>query len=187
MRNGVMWKLISMNFFYQMAIATFVTWLPTLLKNLMNTGMANVGWLALLPYIGTMSGMLAIGALSDITGRRRPFVILSLGGFALSLLLYLVFKEYIWFAYACLVGVGFFLQAAAGVFWTIPSQVFPANVAGGARGVINALGNLGGFVGPFLVGWFISAAGSTDYGLAIMVAALLAAIAITYRLPRSSV
>ncbi len=117
-------------------------------------------FLALLRYIDTMSGMLAIGALPDITGRPRPFVSLSLGGFALSLLLYLVFKQFLWLAYACLVGVGFFLQAAAGVFWTIPSQVFLANVAGGTRGVINALGNLGGFAGPFPVGWLIFAAGT---------------------------
>jgi nitrate/nitrite transporter NarK len=54
------------------------------------------------------------------------------------------------------VGCGFFLQSAAGVFWTIPARLFSAEMAGGARGVINALGNLGGFCGPYAVGVLIT-------------------------------
>ena len=61
----------------------------------------------------------------------------------------------IWVSYAFLVGCGFFLQAAAGVFWTIPPRLFSPEVAGGARGVINGIGNLGGFAGPYLVGLLI--------------------------------
>ncbi|VDY37221.1 major facilitator superfamily protein [Salmonella enterica subsp. enterica serovar Daytona] len=47
---------------------------------------------------------------------------------------------------------GFFLQAYAGPFWTLPPLLFAPNVLGGVRGTINALGNIGGFIGPYLVG-----------------------------------
>ena len=181
MQIGVMWKLIALNFFYQTAISSFVTWLPTLIKDLLQTNMTNVGLFSLLPYIGTMIGMLTIGALSDKTGKRKQFVILPLCGMATSILIYVLLKNQIWVSYACLVAAGFFLQAAAAPFWTIPPLLFPANVAGGARGALNALGNLGGFLGPFVVGWCISQFGSTDYGMIfnVVVLGLAAAIALT--------
>ena len=71
MQIGVMWKLIALNFFYQTAISSFVTWLPTLIKDLLQTNMTNVGLFSLLPYIGTMILMLTIGALSDKTGEAQ--------------------------------------------------------------------------------------------------------------------
>jgi sugar phosphate permease len=183
MRIGVMWKLIMLNFFYQTAISSFVTWLPTLIKGLLNTNMTNVGLFSLLPYIGTMVGMLTIGTMSDRTGKRKQFVILPLCGLAASILGYVLLKDQIWVSYACLVAGGFFLQAAAAPFWTIPPLLFPANVAGGARGALNALGNLGGFCGPFLVGWCITQFGSTDYGMLAMVVALGLAVVIALTLP----
>jgi MFS family permease len=183
MRFGVMWKLIILNFFYQTAISSFVTWLPTLIKDLLQTNMTGVGAFALLPYIGTMVGMLTIGTLSDKTGKRKHFVILPLCGLAVSILFYVLMKNQIWISYACLVAAGFFLQAAAAPFWTIPPLLFPSNVAGAARGVLNALGNLGGFVGPFVVGWCISEFGSTDYGMIFNVIVLGLAALVAISLP----
>lgn len=79
---------------------------------------------------------------------------------------------------AVLVGCGVFLQSAAGVFWTIPAKLFSAEMAGGARGVINSLGNLGGFCGPYAVGLLITYynkdAGVYCLALSLAIAALLA-------------
>jgi MFS family permease len=74
-------------------------------------------------------------------------------GFAICLLLSVQFKNHIWVSFSFLIGCGVFLQAASSIFWTIPPLLFTADIAGGARGAINALGNLGGFLGPYLVGW----------------------------------
>jgi nitrate/nitrite transporter NarK len=51
--------------------------------------------------------------------------------------------------------VGTFLQAPTGPFWTLAPSLLPAEVAGTGRGLINAIGNLGGFVGPYMVGWLV--------------------------------
>ncbi|MFP3656047.1 2-ketogluconate transporter, partial [Burkholderia sp. SIMBA_052] len=84
-----------------------------------------------------------------------------------------------WVSYAFLIGSGVCLQAAAGVFWTIPPRLFSAEVAGGARGVINALGNLGGFCGPYLVGVLIqkynASIGVYSLAAALVLAGLIAA------------
>jgi MFS family permease len=185
MAHADMWKLIIMNFFYQTAIYAFIIWLPTVIGNLTKSNIESVGVLSMLPYIGTMIGMYAIGRLSDQSGKRKTYVILPLLGLAVSLLLSVVLKDHIWLSFACLVLAGGFLQAAAPVFWTIPPLLFTASVAGGARGAINALGNLGGFLGPFLMGWLKDLFGSTNYGVLALVALLVVAALITTSLPRT--
>ena len=178
-----MWKLIVLNFFYQTAIYAFVIWLPTVIRNLTQANMAGTGWLSMLPYVGTMIGMYLIGRLSDRSRDRKTWVALPLLGLALSLLGSVLLAAHVWLSFACLVLAGGFLQAAAPVFWTIPPLLFPARVAGGARGAINALGNLGGFIGPYLMGVLKDAFGSTDYGVLALVVLLVIAAGIAMSLP----
>lgn len=176
--DRTMWQLIALNFFYQTGIYGYTLWLPTILKELTHSTMGQVGMLAILPYVGAMGGMFLFSSLSDRTGKRKLFVALPLMGFALCMFMSVVLKEHIWFSYAALVGCGVFLQSAAGVFWTIPARLFSAEMAGGARGVINALGNLGGFCGPYAVGVLITFyskdAGVYCLAISLAIASLLA-------------
>lgn len=118
--DRIMWQLILVNFFYQTGIYGYTLWLPTILKGLTNGNMEQVGWLAVLPYIGAIFGMLIVSTLSDRTGKRKVFVALPLACFAICMALSVLLKDHIWWSYAALVGCGVFIQAAAGVFWTIP-------------------------------------------------------------------
>ena len=180
--DKIMWQLILVNFFYQTGIYGYTLWLPTILKGLTNGNMEQVGILAILPYIGAIFGMLVISSLSDRTGKRKIFVALPLACFAICMTLSVLLKDHIWWSYAALVGCGVFIQAAAGVFWTIPPKLFNAEVAGGARGVINALGNLGGFCGPYMVGVLISLF-SKDVGVYSLAVSLAIASVLALMLP----
>ncbi|CAH0289210.1 Putative tartrate transporter [Rahnella aquatilis] len=84
-RNKSIVKLIIINFFYQTGIYGYTLWLPTILKNLTGGDMSSVGMLAIIPYVGTMLGILAMSVLSDKTGKRRMFIALPLCGFAACL------------------------------------------------------------------------------------------------------
>ncbi|CRM64414.1 MULTISPECIES: MFS transporter [Pseudomonas] len=183
MADKTLWHLIALNFFYQAGIYGYTLWLPSIVKELTQSGMGKVGMLATLPYIAAMFGMLMFSNLSDRSGKRRAFIAVPLAGLALCLTLSVILREQIWLSFAALVGCGFFLQAAAGIFWTIPAKIFSAEAAGGARGLINALGNLGGFCGPYIVGVLISQYSQSIgvYSLALSVA-LAAVLAMT--LPR---
>lgn len=180
--DRIMWQLILVNFFYQTGIYGYTLWLPTILKGLTHGDMEQVGMLAILPYIGAIFGMLIISTLSDRTGKRKVFVALPLACFAACMALSVLLKDHIWWSYAALVGCGVFIQAAAGVFWTIPPKLFNAEVAGGARGVINALGNLGGFCGPYMVGVLISLF-NKDVGVYSLAASLAIASVLALMLP----
>lgn len=178
MADKIVWHLIALNFFYQAGIYGYTLWLPSIVKELTQSGMGKVGMLATLPYIAAMFGMLMFSNLSDRSGKRRAFIAVPLVGLALCLTLSVILREQIWLSFAALVGCGFFLQAAAGIFWTIPAKIFSAEAAGGARGLINALGNLGGFCGPYIVGVLISqysqSIGVYSLALSVALAAVLA-------------
>ncbi|MGR3886539.1 MFS transporter [Pseudomonas sp. 1152_12] len=180
MADKTLWHLIALNFFYQAGIYGYTLWLPSIVKELTQSGMGKVGMLATLPYIAAMFGMLMFSNLSDRSGKRRAFIAVPLAGLALCLTLSVILREQIWLSFAALVGCGFFLQAAAGIFWTIPAKIFSAEAAGGARGLINALGNLGGFCGPYIVGVLISqysqSIGVYSLALSVALAAVLAMI-----------
>lgn len=178
-----MWKLIFIYFFYQTGIYGFAMWLPTLLKSLTNTGMTNVGLLSMFPYIAMIGGLYWFAQLSDRSMNRRRYTALPMLGFAICFFASTLFKVDIWISYAFLVGCGIFMQSASGIFWTMPPILFPAEVAGGARGIINALGNLGGFIGPFAVGWLRESFNSFDAGIYFLVAALVAGFLLTLSLP----
>ena len=180
--NAGLMKLVILNFFYQTGDYGYTLWLPTILKELTHTSIGQVGMLAILPYIGAIAGMFLFSSLSDRTGKRKLFVSLPLIGFALCMFLSVALKANIWLAYAALVGCGFFLQSAAGVFWTIPARLFSAEMAGGARGVINALGNLGGFCGPYAVGVLITLY-SKDAGVYCLAVSLALASLLALLLP----
>lgn len=79
---------------------------------------------------------------------------------------------------------GVFLKSMQGPFWAMPPLLFPPGICGGARGVINALGNLGGFIGPVLVGWSVTYTGKMQYGNYVLVLSLLLGAAITQMLPK---
>ena len=59
----------------------------------------------------------------------------------------------------------FFLLGAHPVFWSMPAALLSGTAAAAGIALINSIGNLGGFVGPYLVGLMKDATGSTDGGL----------------------
>lgn len=178
-----MWKLIFIYFFYQVGIYGFTMWLPTILKSITNSGMTGIGMLSTVPYFAMIGGLYLFAQWSDRTMNRRLYTALPMLGFAICFVASTLFKNEVWVSFAFLVGCGFFMQSASSIFWTIPPILFPAEVAGGARGIINALGNLGGFIGPFAVGWLRTAFDSYDIGIYFLAITLIAGYLLTLSLP----
>ena len=183
-RNSSLMKLVALNFFYQTGDYGYTLWLPTILKNLTGANMAGVGLLAIVPFVATIIGIYVISMLSDKTGKRRLWVMISLLCFAAALLASVVLRHNIIAAYIALVVCGFFLKAATSPFWSIPGRIASAEVAGGARGVINGLGNLGGFCGPWLVGMMIYLYGQ-NMAVCALAGSLVIAALITLTLPKN--
>ncbi len=59
------------------------------------------------------------------------------------------------------------------IFWTLPAAILSGAAAAAAIALINALGNMGGFFGPFMIGWIKDATGSFTWGLYAAAAGVL--------------
>jgi MFS family permease len=181
--NRTLWVLVLIYFFYQIGNYGFSIWLPSLVKNLTASDMTVVGFLSACPFIAMMVGLYFVGRLSDRSGKRRFYTAIPMLGFAVCFLLSALFEHNFALSFGFLVASGLFHQTSSSVFWTIPPIIFPAKVAGGARGIINALGNLGGFVGPFVMGWLRTALGNFESGIYFLVAMLIVGFLLTISLP----
>jgi len=180
--NVNLWKLIGIYFFFQVGFYGFALWMPALIKQMTGSGMSVVGLLTAAPYVLCVFGQYFIAKWCDQTMNRRLYTAIPMIGFAICLSLSILLENNVWLAYGMMVLCGFFLQAYAGPFWTLPPLLFPSNVLGGVRGTINALGNLGGFIGPYLVG-LLTTTVSKNAGLSVLIASLVLAVILLFTLP----
>jgi MFS family permease len=128
------------------------------------------GFVTAIPYTVAMVGLILISRHSDRTGSRKPHVAASLALGAIAFALSTVVSPVAAIA-ALAVGL-FFLLGAHPVFWAMPAALLSGPAAAAGIALVNSIGNLGGFVGPYLVGLMKDATGSTDGGL-ITLAVLL--------------
>src|SRR3954453_19800464 len=129
------------------------------------------GFVTAIPYTVAIVGLVLISRHSDRTGARKPHVAVSLVLGAIAFALSTVVSPVAAIA-ALAVGL-FFLLGAHPVFWSMPAALLSGTAAAAGIALINSIGNLGGFVGPYLVGLMKDATGSTDGGLVTLAAILL--------------
>ena len=98
----------------------------------------------------------------------------------------MLFRGHFWISYVlmCLAIPGPF--AAMAPFWSIPSETLPRAFLGLIVGVVNAFGNLGGFVGPYFVGWLKDAYHSTDIPFSVLGVGMLVAAGLAFLLPKAT-
>jgi MFS family permease len=151
----------------------FLFWLPSVLQSVRLGTQAplsqlQVGFLNAIPYITAALGMVLISRRSDRRQERLLHVAASLA-WAGTLLLASVFaverSPALAFGLLCLATVGSF--GMLGPFWSIPTELLPTEVAGAAIGLIQ-LSNLGGAIGPLLVGLLQRQTGSFKGSFEIM-------------------
>jgi sugar phosphate permease len=145
-----------------------------------------VGVLFAVPYIVTAIIMMFISWGSDRSGERRGYICLVYIMSGSSLIgSVLIHQHSFWISYAllCLAVAGPF--SALAPFWAIPAENLPKYAVGTAMGIINAIGNLGGYVGPSIVGLLKEKSHSVTLPFGLLGAGLLLDAALVFLLPRS--
>ena len=142
------------------------------------------GILFAVPYAITAVIMILNSWHSDKTRERRAHVGVVYGLSGASLILSVLCRQNFWVSYAflCLAIPGPF--AAMGPFWTIASETMPKRVLGLVAGLVNAFGNLGGFVGPYLVGWLSKEYHSTAIPFNALGVGMLICAGLAFLLPK---
>jgi sugar phosphate permease len=171
--------LSAVYLFWLVGAVGFFTWVPAIMKQISSAGVTGTGFLSALPYVAALAGLLVIGRFADRTQRRKFFVGVDLACFGVFLLVSTLFGSNKIAALAFLVVAGFFLFAMHAPFWSIPMETLPAHLCGAAIGMISLVGNIGSFVGPYLMGYVQSVTGSFNAGIYVLVASLLLAAILT--------
>ena len=138
--------------------------LPTISKGLSEaTALSNqsIGWILGLMYVCAMITMILVGNSSDKKNERRwhVAVCLSISAFAMIISSYISNTNVtISFVFLTIALCGVF--GAYAPFWAIPPSFLTGAAAAGAIALINSIGNLGGFFGPYIVGYIKDTTGS---------------------------
>jgi ACS family tartrate transporter-like MFS transporter len=147
-------------------------WLPTIFKRLSGQSDLKVTLLASLPFLAGFLVQQVNGWHSDRTGERRWHAAapLLLSGFALVLTVFYGSDPWLSVAFFTLVGAFYFAYHPA--FWALPSMFLGESAAAASIGLINSVGNLGGFVGPILMGYLVTRTRSFSVGLLFLAGSL---------------
>ena len=170
--------LLAVNYFgIVTASLGMLYFIPQIIKSLGNFSNMEVGWLTMIPYICGGIGMLVWGRVSDAMNERRwnllAACVLSTGGLVLA-----GYTMGTWWALVgmSLAAIGFY--GSKGPFFAMPPMFLSGTaLAGAGFAWINSLGNLGGTVGPYYVGYMRDLTGNFSgglYGLALL--SLIAAV-----------
>ncbi|KQS61586.1 hypothetical protein ASG32_12760 [Methylobacterium sp. Leaf361] len=165
--------------YFSIGTATYgiTFFLPPILKSLHLTDW-ETGVATAVPYgVGTL-GMIAWSWSSDRRDERRwHFAIAALVA-ALGLVVSGPMLGSLW-ALAAMSVATIGLYGSKPAFWAMPGEFLAGPAAAGGIALINAIGNLGGFVGPYVLGWLKDYTGTYEAGLYFLAACALAAAAIT--------
>jgi nitrate/nitrite transporter NarK len=121
---------------------------------------------------------------SDKSGERQGHVgaVYLMSG--VSLLLSISLRGQFWLSYVllCLAIPAPF--AALGPFWAIPSETLPRPAVGAVMGLVNAIGNVGGFAGNYAAGWLKMKYNSTAVAFGVLGGGLVVAAVLAFLLPK---
>jgi MFS family permease len=184
--DGRVWLMCLIYFCVVLGQYGLNFWLPTIVKASGVSGNINIGFISAIPYVCTFAAMIWLGRSSDRLRERRwhiigPAVIAACGFAAVTV------------APNATIAVIALSVAAAGclscapLFWALPTAFLSG--AGAAAGIawINSVGNLAGFLGPFMVGYLKGLTGNNSAGMYFLAAALIIGSVAVFSIPPKSV
>lgn len=159
-------------------------WLPQMVQATSGLGSSMVVLLSAIPYVAATAGLVIAGASSDRTGERRWHVaipcLIGAAGFVLTVMA----PQTLAISLTTLSIAAFGIWGTLGPFWTLPTAFLRGTAAAGGIALVNSVGNVGGFVGPFLVGWVRESTGQFGAGLLMLAAFLIAGAVVVLLIPK---
>lgn len=161
------WIYGALNFGCVVGIYGFGMWLPTIVKEIVGPEQGiKWGLTVTVPYLVAVPFCFFVSKWAARTGRRSDAAVAFLLVAAVGLIGASQTSEYSpIISFICLVVAAIGIYSSNPPFLSMPSTVFSGAAAAGSLGLMNALGNLGGQAGPWLVGVIKDATGSAQFAL----------------------
>jgi ACS family tartrate transporter-like MFS transporter len=152
------WMLALADFGIILTVYGIGLWLPQMVKALGFDDL-QTGFVVAVPYVATMIAMIVWARVSDARGERIRHIVQPALIAAASLLIAAFLGASVWTVVALTVAT-MGVYAALVVLWTLPQSFLGGTAAAGAIALVNCVANLGGFLGPTVVGYLKQATGS---------------------------
>ncbi|WP_080755404.1 MFS transporter [Clostridium tyrobutyricum] len=151
-KNKLVWRFTFINFTYVVGLYGITFWMPRIIKSLSNIFTnTQIGWITVIPYFCGAVAMVFMGRHSDSTGERKYHAAFGPLMGAIGLIGVVVSPNpVISIIMICIATSG--LYSFSGPYWALTSSVIAAEIMVVGTGIINCVGNLGGFIGPYIIG-----------------------------------
>ncbi|PYR42718.1 MAG: MFS transporter [Acidobacteria bacterium] len=177
LRNGRTWLLAVIHLIIPVTLYGIGFWMPQMLKTASGASDFIVGVLSAIPYAAGAVAMVVVGRHSDRTGERRWHVAVSATVCAGALALSVLSPGAAW-TVATLSIAMMGLASMFGPFWALVTSQLAGVGAAASIALVNAVGNTGGFVGPYLLGAINDRTHSFAAGLLAIAAMLVVGAAV---------
>ena len=149
--HPTVWRLSLLSFTLLVGLYSISFWLPQIVESLSSGTNVEVALLSGIPYVAAAVAMVMVGAHSDRNRERCLHIagsaLVGAAGLGATVVLQTPVPGLIALSVAAM---GIF--SAIPVFWSLPTTFLSGTAAAGAIALINSVGNLGGFFGPYLIG-----------------------------------
>ena len=183
--NRKVWLLCFVYFLNTVVTYGVFLWLPRIMREASGYSGMRLSAITAIPFVVALVGMVVIGTHSDRTGERKGHVAACALTAATGLILAVLFQDSV-----PLLVLSFALsqlgqRSVMSVFWSIPPMILGGTAAAAGIALINSIGNLGGAVGPSVMGWLREGTNSYSSGLLVLAGALVleAILVLSLRLP----
>lgn len=182
-KDGRIWLMCLIYFAFVMGQYGLTFWMPTLVKATGVKGNLNIGLLSAIPFICAIIAMNFCGRSADAKRERRWHLIVPALIGAVGFTVAASFSENV------VVSIIFLSLAAGGVltcaplFWSLPTAFLSGTGAAAGIAVINSVGNLAGFVSPYMIGYLKDLTHSTQFGMYVLAGMLVLGAALVWRTP----
>ncbi|EKS69962.1 MULTISPECIES: MFS transporter [Caballeronia] len=183
--NRKLWWFCAIFFCLIMGLYALGFWMPSLIKRSGVTDPLSIGLYSAVPNVVAAIALFVSNRSADRTGGRRAhfalFMLIGAVGLATSM----------WLSAGPIMTTLCLSIAAAGVyscvalFWALPTSLFVGASVAAALAFINSVGNIAGFVSPYLVGMLNVMVGHAEVGMYVISAFLVLGAAMTMRLPKT--
>ncbi|WP_444757915.1 MFS transporter [Pseudomonas sp. A014] len=183
--NPLIWTFGFVYFCIQSGVYAINFWLPSIIKNLGFDSPLLIGWLSAIPYLLAGVFMIIVGRSADLRNERRWHLVVPMLMGAIGLLIAVNFASN---PTVAILGLSIATMGALTglpMFWPMPTALLSASAAVAGLAIINSVGQMAGFLSPYLVGFIKDQTGSTDAALYSLAGVIVLGSLVALRVSRA--
>jgi D-galactonate transporter len=183
--NPLIWTFGFVYFCIQSGVYAINFWLPSIIKNMGFDNPLLIGWLSAIPYLLAGVFMIIVGRSADLRNERRWHLVVPMLMGAIGLLIAVNFAANPTIAILGLSIATMGALTGLPMFWPMPAALLSAGAAVAGLAIINSVGQMAGFLSPYLVGFIKDQTGSTDAALYSLAGLIVVGSLVALRVTRS--